>query len=240
MKHLLAFFFSLLSFSLFSQYGKQCLSGDCENGTGVLDYGPKIGHYEGEFKNGKREGFGTMHYADGRKWKGEWKKDAFKGGITQNVPYYPADSLKPEGISAVKPFTDALYRIIATAPSNFKDLKGTKTGKELNKYDIWQPKVMLPTATRGYISAKTGECRYYFLEAAPIDAADKMFIALNKKINESNPQNWVFTDLSSHPGLPFHRKFYKWTIATPATLRLEMKQNAQDARTFDVFIILTP
>jgi hypothetical protein len=35
--------------------------------------------YVGEFKNGKRNGHGTMTLRDGRKRSGEWKDDKFLG-----------------------------------------------------------------------------------------------------------------------------------------------------------------
>lgn len=35
----------------------------------------KGGEYEGEWKKGKREGYGVMIYSDGRKYEGSWKDD---------------------------------------------------------------------------------------------------------------------------------------------------------------------
>lgn len=208
------------------------------NGNGVLSYGPKVGRYEGEFKDGKREGFGTMYYADGRKWEGQWKKDAFKGGITTNVPYMKSDTLRKEGLSDGSPFIDALYRILSSVPNNFKTLKGAALGKDFD-YDMWQPKVILPSATRSYITAKTQECRYYFVEQAPLAIAEKMFTDISKMVMIANPQTWKFDDLSYNPAFPYHKKLYKWTIATPAIIRLEMKQNPSNKMRYDVYIVFT-
>lgn len=234
------FFFCLTYQTLLAQYGNQCLSGDCINGTGVLSYGPKVGKYDGEFKGGKRDGFGTMYYADGRKWEGQWKKDAFKQGITTTIPYHKSDSLRPEGVSDANPFIDALYRIISSIPDNFKTLKGTSMGKELEKYEIWQPKIMLPTASKAMITSKNGACTYYFVENTPEAIAEKAFTNLNKMIQDANPRTWNFDDLSYNPAFPYHRKLYKWTIAIPATIRLEMKQSPFDKTKYDVFIVFTP
>ena len=238
----------LLGFLLFipvvsySQYGKRCLSGDCENGHGVLDYGRNVGKYEGEFKNGKKEGFGTMYYADGRKWEGQWKKDAFKGGVTTTVPYHAVkDSLRPAGISDSNPFNDALYRILSTVPSDFAALKGDKIGTEVNgKYAIWKPLVLLPSAQYGIIRQETHECRYYFLENAEKKEAEKKFDEVSHQIQYANPQTWSFKDVSANPAFPYHLKLYKWTIATPATIRLELKQKPTDNTKYDLYMVLTP
>ena len=42
--------------------GAQCKSGDCTTGKGVYDFGWCV--YNGEFKNGKPDGHGTMKYDD--------------------------------------------------------------------------------------------------------------------------------------------------------------------------------
>ncbi|MBX7242305.1 MAG: MORN repeat-containing protein [Bacteroidia bacterium] len=229
-------------FSLsFAQYGKRCISGNCENGYGVLDYGANTGKYEGEFRNGKREGAGTMYYADGRKWEGVWKKDAFKGGTTTHIPYHPlTDSVRPAGISDANPFNDALYRVLSTVSDNFRALKGEKTGTEVNgKYAIWKPVVMIPQAKYGVIRQETNECRYYFLEGAGKEEADKKFEEISRLVQFANPKTWSFKDISSNPAFPYHRKLYKWTIATPATIRLELRQSPAFAGKYDLFMVFT-
>lgn len=224
---------------LFAQYGQQCLSGDCVNGNGVVDYGPKIGRYEGDFKDGKKDGFGTMYYADGRRWQGKWKKDAFKGGTTEYLPYQPAEELRPAGSSSTEPFADALYRVVATVPDNFKALKGTPLAKEQNKYELWQPKIMLPSASRAYISAKTGECRYYFVETAPKELALKAFNSAYQQITTANTF-WAFEDLTHNPAFAYHYKLYKWSLPLPATLLLQMKKSKPESDTYDVYLVLRP
>jgi hypothetical protein len=65
----------------------QCISGDCENGIGkqVLWFGK----YDGEFKNGKREGKGVFEYTKtdykGNKYIGLFSNDAFNG---YGIMYY--------------------------------------------------------------------------------------------------------------------------------------------------------
>jgi hypothetical protein len=63
------FLFGILLFSL-SVYA-QCLSGNCNDGWGKMDMGYAV--YEGNFKNGKPEGNGTMDYGEGNKYQGQWK-----------------------------------------------------------------------------------------------------------------------------------------------------------------------
>ncbi len=49
----------------------QCLSGDCQNGTGVYLF-PSGAKYIGQFKNGKMDGIGSCYYTDGSKYQGHW------------------------------------------------------------------------------------------------------------------------------------------------------------------------
>jgi hypothetical protein len=204
-----------------------------------MDYGKSVGKYEGDFKGGKRHGFGTMYYSDGRKWEGRWDRDAFKGGITTVIPYHPADTLRVAGMSDSNPFTDALYRIIACTPDKFTLLKADKTGTELGQYGIWNTKVMLPLAKRGEIREKTQECRYYFAEKVEASVADKLFDDISRYIQFSNPRTWKFDDITPNPAFPYHRKLYKWTIATPTTLRLEVRQTHTNSTLYDVYLAVT-
>ncbi len=50
----------------------QCVSGDCQNGTGKYIF-PSGASYEGEFLNGEVHGHGTCHYTDGSIYDGQWK-----------------------------------------------------------------------------------------------------------------------------------------------------------------------
>lgn len=70
------FCFSIESFS-------QCVSGDCENGKGKYIFkGGKI-YYDGEWKNGKKHGLGTLQTED-YKYTGEWEDDKQNGKGTLN------------------------------------------------------------------------------------------------------------------------------------------------------------
>ena len=70
----------------------QCLSGDCKNGTGKMDFGYAV--YEGPFKDGQPNGQGTMDYGDGEKYVGpflagkeEGEGVLYKGGKQTAVRY---------------------------------------------------------------------------------------------------------------------------------------------------------
>ncbi len=56
----------------------KCVSGDCKNGSGVLEYsnGDK---YEGDFKEGKFQGQGSYIFANGDTYKGAFAEDKFNG-----------------------------------------------------------------------------------------------------------------------------------------------------------------
>ncbi len=56
-----------------------CLSGDCEDGTGVFVF-PTKDRYEGEFAEGDKHGEGTEYYPDGRvKYRGSFEDDLRAG-----------------------------------------------------------------------------------------------------------------------------------------------------------------
>jgi len=56
---------------------KGCIEGDCQNGTGKYVYGGFT--YEGEFKNGKRNGKGKFVFDHGATYEGEVKDDKYDG-----------------------------------------------------------------------------------------------------------------------------------------------------------------
>jgi hypothetical protein len=90
-----------------------CVSGDCQDGTGVFVY-PTRERYAGEFEEGDKHGEGTEYYADGKvKYKGNFRDnlrsdygvyyyrngDKYMGWFQNNVPngkgtYYFADGDK--------------------------------------------------------------------------------------------------------------------------------------------------
>ena len=77
-----------------------CISGDCENGYGVykLINGDK---YEGNWKDNKWNGEGTLYRADGtKKYEGNFKDGLFNG---EGTLYYP------NGAKYVGNFKDDLY-----------------------------------------------------------------------------------------------------------------------------------
>lgn len=64
----------LLSFALLSisaSLSAQCLTGNCQNGTGTFRY-PNGMKYTGRFVNGQREGAGKMFFADRRVYEGQF------------------------------------------------------------------------------------------------------------------------------------------------------------------------
>ncbi|MDB0067599.1 hypothetical protein N9E77_03450, partial [Candidatus Pelagibacter sp.] len=60
-----------------------CIKGDCKNKKGTMNYadGSK---YVGEFKYGELNGLGTMNYEDGSKYVGEFKYGKINGLGTMN------------------------------------------------------------------------------------------------------------------------------------------------------------
>ena len=74
MKRLLSYLFLVVGIGLvFNNFAfAECIKGNCINGQGTLTYadGRK---YFGEFKDGKKHGQGTATAVDGRIKKGIWK-----------------------------------------------------------------------------------------------------------------------------------------------------------------------
>lgn len=56
----------------------QCISGNCNTGSGVYVY-PSGARYIGEFNNRERSGLGTCYYSDGGRYFGYWKDDRRHG-----------------------------------------------------------------------------------------------------------------------------------------------------------------
>ena len=96
-----------------SQTRLGCVSGNCQDGTGIFVY-PTLERYAGEFEEGDKHGEGTEYYADGKvKYKGNFRDnlranygvyfyrngDKYAGWFQNNVPngkgtYYFADGDK--------------------------------------------------------------------------------------------------------------------------------------------------
>ncbi|MFN4284415.1 MAG: caspase family protein [Lacibacter sp.] len=57
--------------------GTGCISGDCKNGYGVYVY--NSGYYEGNFKNGYRDGFGKYYFDIGDYYVGTFRENKFNG-----------------------------------------------------------------------------------------------------------------------------------------------------------------
>ena len=53
------------------------VSGDCKNGYGKFKF--DNGVYEGNFRNGKRHGQGTLTHTNGERYEGEWSDGKLHG-----------------------------------------------------------------------------------------------------------------------------------------------------------------
>lgn len=74
----------LVAISIFSsnqsvdENGNTCI-GNCEDGQGTLTYKSDGSVYVGEFRNGKKDGYGTITYNSVTRYSGQWKDDEFNG-----------------------------------------------------------------------------------------------------------------------------------------------------------------
>lgn len=81
--------------AVISSYSQEsgCISGDCENSNGI--YKSESGEkYEGNFKNKKKDGYGTLYWTNGSKYEGKWENDNFNG---QGTLYYANGNKKYKG-----------------------------------------------------------------------------------------------------------------------------------------------
>ena len=131
MKATSTIFFFLCSFGLFSQ----CISGDCNNGFGILQDPYSV--YEGNFVNGKRNGKGTRTWTDGRKYTGDWLNDSRYGIGT----YIGKSELISTGVWESDMMTGKGTRIWPNGDKYEGDFfwsaitgKGTKTYSDGSKY----------------------------------------------------------------------------------------------------------
>ncbi|MHB8909551.1 MAG: MORN repeat-containing protein [Syntrophales bacterium] len=77
---LIAFVICILPLHAFAE----CTDGNCTNGKGTMIYPEKSGmKYVGQFKNGKKEGKGTVTFSDATKSKGQKQ---YEGGWKEDMP----------------------------------------------------------------------------------------------------------------------------------------------------------
>ena len=78
MKKIIYVFVLLLSIIYSSNIYSQCVTGDCKNGEGTYLY--SNAKYWGNWKDGKRDGFGTLRMDDGSSmYKGNYSNDKKNG-----------------------------------------------------------------------------------------------------------------------------------------------------------------
>jgi hypothetical protein len=95
--------FLLIALLVSSQIHAECMSGNCQNGTGTFEF--DNGKYEGDFVKGSRTGKGTFTWARGDKYVGEWKDDkrhgkgvytyasgTTKSGVWENGGYFGTET----------------------------------------------------------------------------------------------------------------------------------------------------
>jgi len=57
----------------------QCITGNCIDGSGVMYYPSSSSRYVGEFKSGRREGFGFLYLPNDGNYMGYWKNNRYEG-----------------------------------------------------------------------------------------------------------------------------------------------------------------
>ena len=121
----------------------QCLSGNCKDGKGKYDYGWCV--YEGDFKNGKMDGTGTINYGEGEKYDGEFSngKENGKGklyhkdGTVEEVQFSDGIRVrKSETLTAIeeKPTTGCIDGDCENGTGTYIFPSGNKYTGQFNNY----------------------------------------------------------------------------------------------------------
>ncbi len=85
-------FLGSLIFYVVNPFENECIKGSCVNAYGIYIYNSGL-QYEGEWKNGRRHGKGTLTYPDRYKYVGEWKNNKREGHgklvyTYSKIPFY--------------------------------------------------------------------------------------------------------------------------------------------------------
>jgi hypothetical protein len=79
MKRIYVLIMLIICLGPLDSFGDDCIEGDCVNGKGTMVYA--TGHkFTGEFKDGGRHGDGVLHMPGGRKIVGVWEDNEVKEG----------------------------------------------------------------------------------------------------------------------------------------------------------------
>lgn len=112
----------LLTFCYSESLQAQCISGNCQNGSGIFKY-PSGARYIGQFKDSQIEGIGSCYYTDGSKYQGEWLRGRPHGNGIKIL----ADGSRQEGVWEKGQFVKPKTQIIAKSP-NVPTADGKQTG----------------------------------------------------------------------------------------------------------------
>lgn len=100
----------------------QCISGNCQNGSGIFKY-PSGAKYIGQFENGMISGIGSCYYTDGSKYQGEWVRGRPHGNGIKIMP----DGTRKEGVWEKGKFVEPKTQVVAKSP-NVPTADGKQTG----------------------------------------------------------------------------------------------------------------
>ncbi|MBP8114141.1 MAG: hypothetical protein KAY50_02230 [Chitinophagaceae bacterium] len=87
-------FTKVTDLEILNRTGYGCVSGDCKNGTGTYNfyhYGNKC-TYTGQWKNGRKNGEGTLTQDNGYSYTGHWKNDMQDGQGTEIGNWFTNDT----------------------------------------------------------------------------------------------------------------------------------------------------
>ena len=122
MKSFYLFGFLLLTVLFAESLHAQCISGNCQNGSGIFKY-PSGARYIGQFQNSQINGIGSCYYTDGSKYQGEWQNGRPHGNGIKIMP----DGTRQEGVWEMGKLKQPKTQVVAKSP-NVPTADGKQTG----------------------------------------------------------------------------------------------------------------
>ena len=158
----------------------QCVSGNCQDGFGVLKYNDAS--FEGFFKDGKREGFGNYKWNSGAFYSGMWRND-----VKHGYGYYKMAT----GVQLNGTFQFGLLTGLGTKKftDNTSEQGHYQDGQLVKKYDFYKNNV-----EKGCVA---GDCKEGYGKFVHEDGAIFIGFFKNGKRYEGT---WVTTDGNNYIG----------------------------------------
>lgn len=126
--------------NLFNKNGQEgCISGDCQQGTGVYIFKGGKARYEGAFYNAKPHGNGICHYSEGNWYEGDWSDGSFDGvGAMYMLDGSIISGIWKGGVYQGTNYHDSMIQNVTEnfIPENSEDFTAVETAKAIKVWAV--------------------------------------------------------------------------------------------------------